>query len=187
MGSDQAAAGLKNDNRISFPGTGLKIFLGILVLGLTLLTVYMSVIKARYRSDLSSVNESLASLMQQNSLLKQTKIKRVEFLERQFVMNHPRQLVKGLIEFLQALERSFSPPVDLDRLTVTSGDRNLAFRLSGRVRTGERVRAEYLLDQCLNRLRTLEGIIDLELLPLNEEEAAGHPHPFHLQGSVEIE
>ena len=187
MGSDQAEKRLKNDNRTSFPGIGLKIFLGILVLGLTLLTVYVSVVKSRYRSDLSSVNESLASLMQQNSLLKQTKIKRVEFLERQFVMDHPRRLVNGLAGFLQALERSFSPPVNLDRLTVTSGDRNLVFRLSGRVRTGERVRAEYLLDQCLNRLKMLEGIIDLERLSLNTEEAAGHPYSFQLQGSVEIE
>ena len=74
MDEDQAAAGLKNNKQAPFPGTGLKIFLGILALGMVLLTVYMSGIKSGYRKDLRALNESFTSLSQQNSLLKQTKI-----------------------------------------------------------------------------------------------------------------
>ena len=187
MVEDQAAAGLKNNKQAPFPGTGLKIFLGILALGMILMTVYMSGIKSGYRKDLRALNESFTSLSQQNSLLKQTKIRRVEFLERQFVMNHPRLMVNVLAGFLQALARSFPRPVDLVELTVSSRDRNLYFRLSGRVIMAGQAKAKQLLDQCLNRLKTLKGMIDLELLPLNKGEEAGPGFPFHLQGSIEIE
>lgn len=178
---------MKNNKQKPFPGTGLKIFLGILAMGMILLTVYMSGIESGYRKDLRVLSESFTSLSRRNSLLEETKIRRVEFLERQFVMNHPRLMVNVLAGFLRALARSFPRPVDLLELTVSPQDRNLRFRLSGRLNTVGQTRARQLLDQCLDRLRILKGIVDMELLPLKKEQVAGQGFRFHLKGSIEIE
>ena len=93
MVQDRIAAGLSKHKKRSFPGTGLKIFLAVLASGLILLAVFLTVTRGSLVRDLKKSRTSLEELEERNSLLTQTKLRRIDFLEKQFVLTRPRRQV----------------------------------------------------------------------------------------------
>jgi hypothetical protein len=166
---------------------GLKIFFGVLLLGMILLTAYVSAIKAGYRKDLGENEKSLDSLFRQNIAVKQTKIKRIGFLEKQFFMNHPRRFVFATVDLLESLDRTTPAQLELKELRITPRNRNLRFRLSGLVRVVDPSSARRFLNRFLERLRTLKEMVGISLTLPKTENMIGLPSPFRIEGELEIE
>ncbi len=166
---------------------GLKIFFGVLLLGMILLTGYVSAIKAGSRKDLGEIEKSLDSLFRQNTAVKQTKIQRIGFLEKQFFMNHPRRFVFAMTDLLESLDRATPAQLELTELRIAPRNRNLNSCLSGLVKVADPGSARRFLNRFLDRLRNLKEMVEISQTLPKTENKAGLPFPFRIEGELEIE
>ena len=152
------------------------------MLGMILLTGYVSVIKAGSRKDLKEIEKSLDSLFRQNAAIKQTKIQRIGFLEKQFFMSHPRRFVFAIADLLESLDRA-TPA----QLRIAPRNRNLRFCLSGLVRIADPGSARHFLNRFLDRLRTFKEMVEIFLTLPKTETKVILPLLFRIEGELEIE
>lgn len=152
-----------------------------------LLTGYVSVIKAGSRKDLKEIEKSLDSLFRQNAAIKQTKIQRIGFLEKQFFMSHPRRFVFAIADLLESLDRATPAQLELTELRIAPRNRNLRFCLSGLVRIADPGSARHFLNRFLDRLRTFKEMVEIFLTLPKTETKVILPLLFRIEGELEIE
>jgi hypothetical protein len=162
----------------------VKLFGGVLLFLLILLTIYISGIKRDVNRELRDVNRKLATITERNSKIKSTKQQRIRFLERQSFLNYPEKFSLEVALFLNTLSRSTPGGMDLVELKMTPINRNLGFVLQAVMASPDPQEAQSGLSGFYLRLNAIDGIIHLSR---PSPSAPTRPGLFIFQGEIEIE
>ncbi|MCK4835615.1 MAG: hypothetical protein KAT17_03220 [Candidatus Aminicenantes bacterium] len=176
----------KSKNDLDSKKTGSKIFFGIFIFFLIIITVYVSGVKGDFREDLKNIKNSFEIIKQKNLSIKQTKLQRVNFLKKQSFMNHSRKFAFSATHFIHTLSQLTPEGVDLTLLKMAPQNRNLRFNLTGMVSRSNHNLGQKHLNGFYLRLEALDEVIRISRSSQKAESPKGYSL-FHFEGEIEIE
>ena len=142
--------------RLIVMGVAAVILIGALIVG----TVYFENIKAGYKEDIKKIQKTYDELTVNASSISRTKQQRAEYFTRRFYIDFPVKYSYSAADFIRRLSLVTTSEVELVHLEVMPGNQSFTFKLDGRIKAEDNIRAQSRFLRFYQRIKVFENMID---------------------------